>query len=134
MRLKVHITVWFTLALAAMALGQEKDVPFYEKQAWKDAHQEQSTTFSSLEDEKDFWKDQNRYEKDLKTKDDLAYNSYMVAKRAAYSEHAKTCGNHCAHSYYYYERASIYFSFEINENFSREAIGTLVQVASPRIF
>ncbi len=134
MRLKVHITVWFTLGLAAMASGQEKDIPFYENQAWKDAHQEQSTSFSSLEDEKDFWQDQNRYEKDLKTKDNLAYHSYMIAKRAAYSKHAETCENHCTHSDYYYEQASIYFTYKNNENFSREAIGTLVQVASPRIF
>nr|WP_297786850.1 hypothetical protein [uncultured Allomuricauda sp.] len=134
MRLKVHITVWLTLGLAAMAWGQKGEVPFYEKQAWKDAHQEQSTTFSSLEDEKDFWQDQNRYEKDLKTKDNIAYNIYMTAKRKAYSEYAETCGNDCRHSDYYYEQASKYFTYKESENFSREAIGASVQVASPRIF
>lgn len=134
MRLEVHITVWFTLGLAAMAFGQESNGSFYEKQAWKDARQEQSTTFSSIEDEKDFWQDQNRYERDLQTKNKLSYNSYMNAKRNAYSEHAETCGGHCTHSDYYYQQASVYFTFKNNGNFSRKAIGTIVQVASPRIF
>ncbi|MBR9853157.1 MAG: hypothetical protein GYB37_01070 [Algicola sp.] len=134
MRLKVHITVILTLGLATIASAQESDASFYEKQARKDAHQEQTIIFSSTEDEKDFWKDQIRYEEELKTKNLIAYQVYMNEKREAYSKHAHSCNNQCTHSDYFYEQASIYFAYKNNKNFSKEAIGAIVQVASPRIF
>ncbi len=126
--------IWFTLGLASTVLAQEGETSFYEEQARKDALNEQSAVFYNVEDEKDFWRDQVRYEKDLKTQDSKAYNNYMEAKRMAYSEHAEFCKNQCTHSDYYYQQASFYFTYKDNQNFSKEATGEIVQVASPRIF
>ncbi|MDF0707814.1 hypothetical protein [Flagellimonas okinawensis] len=135
MRLKVHITLFFTLALAAMGMAQEGKDSFFRKQALKDAIREQSATYATLEDEKDFWQDQNQYEKDLESKDKDSYTVYMNAKRSAYSEHAELCGDHCTHSDFYYEQASYYFTYIGDKNFTKEAIaGSIVQVASPRSF
>ncbi|NDV17182.1 hypothetical protein GO009_14245 [Muricauda sp. TY007] len=132
MRITTLLTVLFALGLATVVSAQDNPVSFYEKLARKDAQLEQSSTFSSLEDEKDFWYDQVRYEKDLKTQDSKAYNIYMNTKRAAYSEHAESCRNQCTHSDYYYQQASFYFTYKSNQSLSKEAIGTIVQVASPR--
>ncbi|AEM70674.1 hypothetical protein Murru_1634 [Allomuricauda ruestringensis DSM 13258] len=134
MRITTLLAVLFALGLATVVSAQDNTVSFYEKQARKDAQLEQSSTFSSLEDEKDFWYDQARYEKDLKTQDSKAYNIYMKAKRLAYSEHAESCKNQCIHSDYYYKQASFYFTYKDNQNLSKEAVGEIVQVASPRIF
>lgn len=134
MRLKVHITVLLTLGLATIAWAQENTVSFYKDQARKDAHLEQTSTFSSLEDEKDFWNDQVHYENDLKNQNNVAYKIYMDEKIKAYSNHAEACNNNCTHTDYYYQQASFYFTYKDSENNSKEAIGTIVQVASPRIF
>lgn len=134
MRLKVHITVFLALGLAAIASAQENDLSFYENQAKKDAYKEQTAIFLNVDDEKDFWQDQVRYEKELKTKNRLAYQVYMTSKQEAYSKHAHSCNNQCTHSDYFYEKASIYFTYKDNENISKGAVGSIVQVASPRIF
>lgn len=133
MRLKAQLAVLFTLALASTALAQD-NLPFYEEQARKDAYREQSSTFSSLEDEKDFWYDQVQYEKELKKQHGSASKAYMEAKRIAYSKHAEECKNDCTHSDYYYQQASFYFTYKNNEIFPQKAIDGIVQVASPRFF
>jgi len=134
MRVQTLLTVVFILVLATIVSAQENELFFYEEQAQKDAHLEQTSTFSSLEDEKDFWNDQVRYEDDLKNQNSKAYKVYMNQKIKSYSEHAEACNNHCTHSDYYYQQASFYFTYKDNENSSKETIGTIVQVASPRIF
>ncbi|MDF0717651.1 hypothetical protein PY092_15920 [Muricauda sp. 334s03] len=133
MRLKAQLAVLFTLALVATASAQD-NLPFYEELARKDAHREQSSIFSNLEDEKDFWYDQVRYEKELKKQQSTAYKVYMEAKRVAYSKHAEECNNSCTHSDYYYQQASFYFTYKNTEIFAQEATDGIVQVASPRIF
>ena len=134
MRVATPLMVLFALGLATMVSAQDNTVSFYEKQARKDAHLEQTSTFSSLEDEKDFWNDQIRYETDLQNQNSAAYKVYMDAKRMAYSKHAQACDNNCVHSDYYYQQASFYFTYKANEHYSKEIIGAIVQVASPRIF
>ena len=134
MRLKVQITVLFTLGLVTMALAQDNTASFFEKLAQKDAQLEQSVSFSNLEDEKDYWNDQIRYEKDLKELDVRSYNVYMNEKRIAYSKHAEACNNHCKHSDYYYQQAGFYFIYKDTENYTKGATDGIVQVASPRIF
>ena len=133
MKLKVQITLLFTLFLAAITSAQEDQYSFYKEQARKDANYEQSLVVVNAEDEEDYWKDQERYEKGLKKHDSTAYKVYMNEKRAAYSEHAQRCGNDCIHSDFYYQQASFYFIYSPeNQNFSKETIGLIVQVASPR--
>ncbi len=133
MELKVQITLLFTLFLAATTSAQEDQYSFYKEQARKDANYEQSLVVVKAEDEEDYWKDQQRYENDLKKQNSTACMVYMNEKRAAYSEHAKLCGNHCIHSDYYYQQASFYFIYNTdNQNFTEETIGSTLQVASPR--
>jgi len=128
------LMVLFAFGLATMASAQNNSDSFYENQARKDAQLEQSSTFSSLEDEKDFWNDQIRYETDLQNQNNEAYKVYIKEKRMAYSKHAENCNNNCTHTDYYYQQASFYFTYKADEHYSKEAIGALVQVASPRIF
>ena len=133
MRLKVQITLLFALGFFYTVSAQDGELSFYEKQAQKDAQNEQLSVFFSLEDEKDFWKDQKGYEKDLKTKSPLAYGAYMKAKKAAYSSHAESCKNDCTHSDFYYQQASFYFTYNGEQNILEEVIAETVQIASPRI-
>ena len=134
MRITTLLTVLFALGLATVVMAQDYTVSFYEKQARKDAQNEQSAVFYNVEDEKDFWYDQVRYEKGLKTQNSKAYHIYMKAKRSAYSKHAEFCENQCTHSDYYYQQASFYLTYKDNQSLSKEAAGEIVQIASPRIF
>src|SRR6056297_2513219 len=119
MRLKVHITLIFALGLATMASAQENNISFFEEQARKDAQKEQSSVFANIEDEKDFWNDQIRYETDLQNQNSTAYKVYINEKRMAYSKHAEACNNHCKHTDYYYQQASFYFTNKTNEQSSK---------------
>ena len=80
MRLRVQIVALFALGVITKISAQDNEIPFYEKQARKDAQHEQLSVFFSMEDEKDFWKDQTSYENDLETQDNASYHIYMTAK------------------------------------------------------
>ena len=134
MRLKTLFTVLFALGLAAMAFAQESEYSFYEAQARKDFHYEQSLVLVSNEDVEDYWKDQARFERDLKKHDGNAYNVYMNEKKTVYAEHAKSCGEQCRHGRDYYQHALLYFTYTDDQYLSKEAIESVVQIASPRIF
>jgi hypothetical protein len=134
MRLQIHIAIWFTLGLATASMAQHNGLSFYKELARKDAHREQTVAFSNIEDEKDFWMDQIQFENDLKVQNVPAYQVYMNEKRMAYSEHAEKCKNDCMHSDLYYKQAGFYFIYSDDTIYSKEAVGTVVQVASPRIF
>ncbi|MCK0160931.1 hypothetical protein [Allomuricauda sp. F6463D] len=134
MNLKVQIILLLTFGLATMSTAQENQYSFYKAQAQSDAKYEQSFVVVSAEDEKDYWEDQERYERDLKNQNSEAYNVYMNEKRSAYTKHAQLCKDLCTHSDYFYQQASFYFMYKDNENNSKEAFGSIVQVASPRIF
>lgn len=133
MRLRVQIVALFALGVITKISVQDNEIPFYEKQARKDAQHEQLSVFFSMEDEKGFWKDQTSYENDLETQDNASYHIYMKAKQSAYSEHAQSCGNHCEHSDYYYQRTSLYFTYKAKQDILKEAIVEAQQIASPRI-
>lgn len=133
MKIKVQITALCVFGLITMMSAQDNELSFYQKLAQKDAHNEQLSVFFSMEDEKDFWKDQTSYENDLKAHDDRSYHIYMKAKQSAYSEHAQSCGDNCEHSDYYYHRASIYFTYKNELDISNEIIVNSPQIASPRI-
>ncbi|MCR9226715.1 MAG: hypothetical protein NXH90_04745 [Flavobacteriaceae bacterium] len=134
MRLRVQILVLFALGAITNIFAQDNEISFYEKQARKDAQHEQLSVFFSMEDERDFWKDQSGYENDLETQDNASYHIYMKVKQSAYLGHAKSCGNHCGHSSYYYQRAGLYLTYNAKQDISKETIAEVRQIASPRIY
>ncbi|MFN3138036.1 MAG: hypothetical protein ACE37L_10140 [Allomuricauda sp.] len=134
MRLQIHIAIWFTLGLATIGTAQNSNLSFYKELAQKDALREQTIAFSNIEDEKDFWNDQIQFENDLRVQNVAAYQVYMNEKRVAYSNHAEECKNGCTHSDLYYQQAGFYFTYSDDTILTKEAVGTVVQVASPRIF
>jgi len=83
---------------------------FYEQRAKEDAAYEQSLVLNNEKDELDFWKDQKRYEQDLKKSDEAAYSSYMKAKKRAYHEHFQKCSGTCNHTRQNLKRAKEYLS------------------------
>ena len=134
MRLQIHIAIWFTLGLATASIAQHNGLSFYQELARKDALREQTIAFSNIEDEKDFWNDQIQFENDLRVQNVPAYQVYMNEKRMAYSKHAEKGKNDCTHSDFYYKQAGFYFTYSDDTILTKEAVGTVVQVASPRIF
>ncbi|MHA7865428.1 hypothetical protein [Flagellimonas marinaquae] len=134
MRLQIPIAIWFTLGLATASMAQHNGLSFYQGLARKDALREQTIAFSNIEDEKDFWNDQIQFENDLKIQNLRAYQVYMNEKRVAYSNHAEECKNGCTHSDLYYQQAGFYYTYSDDTILTKEVVGTVVQVASPRIF
>ncbi len=110
------VIIWFlpivlmgsTNLIAQEAATEKEKRSYYEQRAREDAAYEQSL---SLEEEEasDFWEDQQRYEKELKKKDRMAYRAYMRGKKDAYAEHYRHCDHHCQHGRHYYYHATFYY-------------------------
>ena len=136
------ITAIFALGFSTSILAQENEkknatddkLSYYEQRAREDAVYEQSLTMQNEGDEEDFWKDQKRYEKDLKHRDKEAYKAYMKGKQDAYAEHEAHCDHHCHHSEHYHHQATFYYSYHRYDYPSRRAaIGTGVRVSAPSV-
>ena len=133
-----YILLIFSTTLAAQENNDSDTMDkesYYEQLSRQDAAFEQSLDLANEDDEKDIWKDQKKYEKDLRKRDKEAYRAYMKGKHDAYAEHAEHCGSHCQHSEHYYQHAHFYFSYS-DYHYPRHnnvAIRTGVQIASPRI-
>ncbi|MFD2100550.1 hypothetical protein [Flagellimonas iocasae] len=110
--------------------GEEKRI-FFGELAQRDAVHEQSLISYNKEDELDFWRDQERYEKDLQEHHHVAYNAYMEGKKEAYLDHAKLCGDKCTHSDSYFERAYFYYSYEQPD--IKNTVSTIMGVQIPSI-
>ncbi|WP_318312190.1 hypothetical protein [Flagellimonas crocea] len=134
MRLQILFAVLFTVGWSSLTSAQEEQNSFYENLAIKDAQYEQYFVFMNAEDEKDFWKDQKRYENDLRKQNSEWYHSYLNGKRIAYSQHAKACSSHCTHSELFFEEAKRYFIYYDNKTFLGDPADIIVQIDSPRIF
>ncbi|MBO0323790.1 hypothetical protein J0X14_15880 [Muricauda sp. CAU 1633] len=93
-----------------------KKMSFYSQLAQKDAAYEQSLVLHSEKDELDFWKDQKRYEQDLKKSDEAAYRTYMKEKIEAYHQHFASCSISCYHTKQHLEKAKTYLSYSNEEN------------------
>jgi len=139
MRFTALLVVLFTLSLARVASAQEKRGNqnlhlFYEEQAKADAKYEQSLSMKNEDDEKDFWKDQQRFEKDLRKVDREAYRIYMNGKKNAYVEHAEHCADFCHHSDLYYDQANYYYLYHEYHSPERSTTSRSgFQITSPRI-
>ncbi len=115
MKLKGIIAMCFLLSFANWGFGQgvdivEQNLEFYRQMALNDAHMEEDLVFSSEEDEADYWKDQFRFEKELKEKEYSAYKNYIHYKRIAYLEHQSECDIAENHGNGYLAQANFYAS------------------------
>ncbi|WP_108424019.1 hypothetical protein [Flagellimonas amoyensis] len=132
------LALTFSTAMAAQENGtpeteQDRD-SYYEQRAKEDAEYEQGLAMRNEEDEKDFWKDQDKYEKDLRKRDKKAYKAYMKGKRDAYAEHAAHCDSQCHHSGHYHRQAQIYYTYhEYHYPRRSTVVQTGVRVATPRV-
>lgn len=107
-----RILVFFLISSFGL-MGQNNGASkadFYNSLATSDAQYEQSLQLNSLEDELDYWSDQNKYEESLLEKDSDAYQLYLVAKHMAYTNHQDNCNTQCKHSTMYLKRAAYYHS------------------------
>lgn len=105
---------------------------YYENRAKEDAKFEQQFRPKSKKEERKFWKEQKSYEKDLKERDEEAYEAYMQGKRDAYREYRNHCNNNCHHSHYYHSQTSFYYRYEYYRQ-PRYSSGTSIRVGTPRI-
>jgi len=98
--------------LPGIGLAQEQPmenvIAFYTQLAQRDAAYEYNISLSTLEDEKDFWKDQIRFEEQLADKNPMGYHIYLKTKSEAYRSYQKQCAGSCAHSEHYFRRAAFY--------------------------
>lgn len=107
--------ILFFLVTFSYSQDKKSKESYYTSRAKEDAKFEQSFKTSSKSDEKKFWKEQKEYEKNLKEKDEIAYNAYIKGKQDAYKEHHEYCNeNHCHHSKYYHYHADFYYYGEYN--------------------
>lgn len=138
------VIIWFipvllfssNILMAQEGTDKEERLSYYEQRAREDAQYEQSLALE--EDEAaDFWKDQERYEKELKKKDRSAYKAYMKGKRDAYAEHYDHCDHHCHHGNHYYYHATFYYHGYHRDyyyrNPPRSSIRTGIRVGTPSV-
>lgn len=140
-----NILTLIILCFSYVMVAQETEVSedtkpdkttYYQNRAEEDAKFEQQFTAENKNEEKAFWKEQKRYEKDLKKRDRVAYNAYMKGKRDAYREHYAHCDHHCHHSHYYYSHASFYYDgyYYRYERYPRyNSVNARVRVATPSV-
>ncbi len=81
---------------------------FYTDLAQRDALHEQQLTFVNLEDQEDFWQDQNDFENLLGKENPKAYQVYLKGKRMAYRLHQKECDTSCGHGEAYVKKVAFY--------------------------
>ncbi|MAY86522.1 hypothetical protein ACH3O9_06070 [Leeuwenhoekiella sp. A16] len=120
----------------AQESGDDKKMAYYEQRAKQDAAFERSYKAESEAEEEAFWKEQHKYEENLKKEDEVAYKAYMRGKRDAYKEHKKHCDHHCHHSEHYYSEASFYY-YSNNRSYykpaPRSTIRTDVRINTPNV-
>jgi len=103
--------------------SKKEEIAFYAAMAQKDALFEQSIPLDVEEDEMDFWRDQKKFEQDLKQNNYTAYKAYLQGKNEAYYFHEQHCDSSCNHGEYYYLQASFYYTYG-----SKDYVSTLANV------
>lgn len=117
-QLRLIVLVLMTLPLGLRA--QEERLPntelFYATLAEKDAKYELNYNFASVEDERDFWKDQKAFERVLAFKNNTGYQYYLKYKAKYYRQHKLICFQKGTHSEIFAKHTSIYFDSYSKEN------------------
>lgn len=114
----------------------QQNSSYYQQRAIEDAQHEQAFKASSKKEERAFWKEQKKYEKNLKSKDRRSYRVYIEAKNDAYAAHYNDCNGTCHHSDYYYQHAGYYY-YEYRQprynTATRTTINTNIGVSTPSV-
>ncbi|NKI30868.1 hypothetical protein [Croceivirga thetidis] len=104
--------------------GQQEPVDsseFFFNLALRDANHEDSLQSIDLEDEQDYWLDQQNFEEQLLIESKEAYQIYINGKGLAYQLHFNDCSESCVHSKFYYNRATFYITqASLEAEFSEE--------------
>lgn len=131
----IFLSASFAFSQESIKTTKEDKKNYYQKRAKEDAKFEQQAQGKSKSEEKKFWKEQKSYEKDLKRRDEIAYEAYMKGKRDAYSEHREHCDSHCHHGYYYSFHASYYYGghYEYERRNYRRSSGTSISIGTPSL-
>ena len=112
---------------------EETKESYYKKRGMEDAKFEKDYKANTKKEERKFWRDQKAYEKELKTKDEIAYEAYMKGKKDAYLEQRNNCNtHHCSHSYYYHNHADFYYHYEYRSQ-RRNRTNTNIRVGLPSV-
>ncbi|UJH68720.1 hypothetical protein [Allomuricauda sp. SCSIO 65647] len=109
-RIVIQIAVLLCLPAGLWAQVDDRaiDESFYSALAKADAHYEQSLPAMSIEDELDFWNDQEAFEQRLSKTNPRAYQIYLNSKGNAYREYLRFCGSECQHGDQFFRKASFY--------------------------
>ncbi len=109
-RIVIHIAVLLCLPAGLWAQMDDRaiDENFYSALARADARYEQSLPVMSIEDELDFWTDQEAFEQRLSKTNSRAYQIYLNSKGSAYREYLRFCGSECQHGEQFLRKASFY--------------------------
>lgn len=110
---------------------------YYQQRATEDAKYEQEYKAKNQSEDKAFWQEQKKYEKQLKKNNRKAYHAYIQGKKDAYAEHQHHC-NHDHHSDYFYSNARFYYyeydnRRHYNRSTNRPIINTPVRVNTPSV-
>lgn len=85
------------------------EASFFHDMGKKDARYELTLNSLSLEDEKDFWMDQKRFESLLEKQNPKGYQSYLNGKHLIYRNHQILCREeHCNNSDAFKQRMAFY--------------------------
>ncbi|MEZ7503623.1 hypothetical protein [Flavobacterium sp. Arc2] len=112
-------------------------VSYYEQRGLEDALYEQQFEAKSKTEERAFWEEQKKYEKELKKNDRRAHRAYLQGKKEGYAAHHDHCDNHCHHSDYWYQYAGHYYygysepRYENRSN--RTRVNTQIGVTTPKV-
>lgn len=123
-------SILLSLCLPILGISQVGDTApgFYLELGRKDATHELSFINGNLEDEKDFWVDQKRFEALLKKENPALYQTYINGKYEVYREHQILCGEPCYHSDEFARQSAFYL-------INGEAVGTsevVLEVRRPK--
>lgn len=130
--LLLSFTFLSSFGLKAQDLSSDLST-YYQVRAKEDAAYEQSVKFKDNADEEDFWKDQKRYEKELKRRNKKAFVVYMNSKKDAYTTHSKNCSDACQHNENFHRHTFYYHSYEKAFYPRRLVMGAQLPVDTPRV-
>jgi len=102
------ILLAFCLPLLGFSQVEKASNAFYLELGRKDANHELSLTHLSVEDEKDFWVDQKRFEALLKKKNRTWYQTYINGKYEVYRAQQIVCGESCGYSEEFARQSAFY--------------------------
>jgi hypothetical protein len=150
--MKTIKTLFALLFLAAMTTSQAQEasvqnktnvdahsnaITYYQQRGAEDAKFELAFKAKTKAEEKDFWKEQKAYEKELKERNKRAYHAYVAGKQDVYTAHYDHCDSHCHHSDSFYGYAGFYYYEYDQRNYQRRpnhtSVNTQIGVRTPSV-